>query len=507
MTAALLGLMATAALAAGPVDCSGKPPRNSPCMPSADERVLLNAQVEKAVAFKEAWQVARSREESLRRRSLVGGKYSYEEWIEAHKLLKRSESSMRGSFAAVLKATQDAYGVGPSKKVGTVHGGLLKGETAVWSPMIQEAENLVYKVDRPGKKPVYLSYSEDPDKLGQTLNDGGVFVSFKVLEDCVKYGSPARLAEVIAHEAVHFEAMTSKKGISGHSSAEASAYARGIEVGQMIGLDVERSASLARLHAQYYNNSLDLESGGWVGVPYRARPDSPDYPYQLRSDSFSEDWHRQNARLAAIRYQREGLVRRHEGSDQAAVDQSGATNDYCGYPGMNVSGFEIPAIPCGRTIATPSPGSLPARRAVLPPTVTAPVTPVPPSPPVFDVWGALKKLAKQGCSRPGTVTQGQLDELWPNIFGMVYHRNAGAALGLTGCEAKLLDRLVQWAAEYKPGRFELEAFEYEVRTARGQVESGEPLEPRPRERDYPMPGPEPCLDGAATCVPVTPPKR
>lgn len=507
MMAVLLGLVATAAFGVGAVDCSGKSPRNSPCMPSADERALLNAQVEEAVASKEAWQIARSIEESFRQRSLAGGKESYEEWIKAVKLLERSETLMRGKFAAVLKATQDSYGVGPSKPVGKVHGGLLKGETAVWSPVIQENESLVYKVDRPGKKTVYLSYSEDPDTLGQTLNDGGVIVSFKVLEDCVKYGSPARLAEVIAHEAVHFEAMTSKKGISGYSSTEASAYARGLEVGQMIGLDVERSSDLARLHARYYNSSLDFESGGWLGVPYRARPNSPDYPYQLRSDSFSEDWHRQNARLAAIRYQREGLVRRHAGPDQAAVDRSGTANDYCGYPGMSLAGFDIPAIPCGRTIATPSPGSLPVRTAVPSPPVTVPVMPVAPVPPAFDIWGALKNLAKKGCAQTEAVTQNELDELWPKIFGMVYYENAGARLGLTGCEARLVDRLVQWAAEFKPGRFELGAFEYEVRTARGQVESGEPLGPLRPGRDYPMPGPESCLDGAATCIPVTPPKR
>lgn len=505
MMAASLAIFLAAPLSAGVVPCTGKPPRKSPCMPSQEERDLLLAKIEAAIRSRDDWGSSVTAEADLRKK-LGRRKDStdYEGWKRALTNLNSDEALMRRAFSDLLKDLQDAYGVGPKRRAGTVHGGLLNGSDAVWSPFIQERENLVYKVDRPGKKTVYLSYSEDLETLGQTLNDGGVVISVKVLKRCLEAGSPARLAEVIAHEASHFDDLTSKDGMSGYNSTEASAYTRSLEVGERVGLDVKRSSDLAVLHAEVYNRSFELESGGYLGVPYRAAPNSVDYPYQLNSDAYYPDWVEQNKRLAKIRDQRAELVRRHEGPDQAAVDQSGRASDGCGYPGISVGGVDVPSIPCSRTIYTPPSIPIPAQPAVPPRAVPPAVQPPPPS---FDVWGALKRLTHQGCSRPGTVTQQQLDELWPKIFGMVYYPDAGAQLGLTGCDAALLNRVVRWAADFKPARFELSVFQYEAGMARGDVQTIEDDPPERPRRDYPMPGSEPCLDGRAICGTVTPPKK
>lgn len=506
MTWLLLSLLATSNAIATPVGCSGKAPRTSPCMPSEEERAELMAQIRAAMRLKEDWESSKTLEERLRGQAILARGRDSSDWRLSAKQLEINERAMRQAFARVAKATQEAYGVGPIRQTGRIHGGLLKGEISVWSPVIQEKESLVYKVERPGKKPVYLSYVEDPDTLGQTLNDGGVIISFKVLENCLAAGSPARLAEVIAHEAAHFEDLTSKKGISGYNSAEASAYARSMEVGAKIGLDIDRSSRIADLHGRFHNRSFELESSGFAGTPYRALPGSTDYPYQLRSDSFQDDWHRQHGRVDAIRRQREELARRHAGSSQEAVDRSGNATDACGYPGVSYGEVDIPSIPCPRTIYTPPPGAIPARPVTLPPAVTVPTLPTPPAPPQFDIWGALKELARKGCSNPLAVTQSELDIIWPKIFGMALYPDAAARLGLTGCDAALLDRLVRWASDYKPARFEVSTFLYEASMSRGEIGGGVTDSTGRPQRDYPMPGPEPCLDGRAVCIPVTPPK-
>ena len=499
MMGVLLSFGLLTSQAAGVVDCSGLSPRSSPCMPSESERTELMAQISQAITLHDAWKEQKAVEAELRAKLSGGNTKVYSEWKRAVAGIDTAEQGMRKAFSAVVKATQESYGVGPVKKSGKIHGGLLKGTRPVWDPVIQEKETLVYKVNRPGGKPVYLAYEEDTETLGQSLDDGTVIVSFKVLERCVKFGSPARLAEVIAHEGSHFDGLISKDGISGHNTTEASAYARSIEVGEMIGLDVKRSSELFVLHGNYYNTSRAFESGGFMRAPYRAAPDSTDYPYQLRADAYYEDWMRQNERLGKIREQREKLAARHAGSDQVAVDHSGGVSDACGYPGMSMGGVDVPPIPCPRTIYTPPLISAPVQPAI-PPVVV----PVVPAPPPFDIWGALKALALQGCTRPGTVTQAQLDALWPKIFGMVYYPDAGAQLGLTGCQAALLNRVVRWAADYKPGRFELKVFEYEAGMARGDVRTIDSEPPERPRHDYPMPGSEPCLDGRATCGPVYP---
>lgn len=504
MIAVALVIFLVTPLSAEIVNCTGKPPRTTPCMPRQEERDLLLAKIATAKRLHDDWDKSVKVEAKFREKPGRMNSAEYQGWKDAVADLATKEFLMRRAFSDLVKESQEAYCVGPKHKAGKVHGGLLNGSDAVWSPFIQERESLVYKVDRPGKKTVYLSYSEDLKTLGETLNDGGVVISFKVLQRCLDYGSPARLAEVIAHEASHFDDLTSKDGMSGYNSTEASAYARSMEVGKMIGLDVKRSSDLAVLHAEVYNRSLDFESGGYMGVPYRAAPDSEDYPYQLKSDAYYQGWVDQNKRLATIRNQRAALVRRHEGPDQAAVDQSGRASDDCGYPAMSVGGVDVPAIPCSRTIYTPPPTPIAVQPAVPPRNVPPPVQPAPPQ---FDVWGALKRLARQGCARPETVTQEQLDELWPKIFGMVYYRDAGAQLGLTGCDAALLNRVVRWAADFKPARLELSVFQYEAGMARGDVQTIEHDPPERPRRDYPMPGSEPCLDGRAICGPVIPPKK
>ncbi|TPW20118.1 MAG: hypothetical protein FD126_1998 [Elusimicrobia bacterium] len=468
-------------------------------MPGESERAELMARVSSAIQLHNDWKKSKEEESDLRKKLGRGKSEFYQDWQDSLARIEGRESLMRQALSAVTKSVEEAYGVGVMKRTGKVHGGLLNGEIAVWSPIIQEKESLVYKVDRPGKKPVYLSYSENERTLGQMLNDGGVIISYKVLAECVKWGSPARLAEVIAHEAVHFDGLLSKNGLSGYNSTEASAYARSIEVGGMIGLDEERQEEVALLHGRHYNASLTNELGGIAGVPYRALPNSKDYPYQLKSDAYLGDWEAQSKRVGEILRQREELVRRHAGSDQAAVDRSGGVSDACGYPGTSVGGVEIPPIPCPRMIYTPPLISAPVQAAI-PPVVV----PVVPAPPPFDIWGALKALALQGCTRPGTVTQAQLDVLWPKIFGMVNYPDAGAQLGLTGCQATLLNRVVRWAADYKPGTFQLQTFEYEAGIARGDVRTIESEPPQRPRRDYPMPGSEPCLEGRATCGPVYP---
>lgn len=489
--------------------------RGTPCQPDAIERDSIMESIEAALAKQRAWENARVKEQTAReaiaeaqRKKQRITTESLENWRNSLTFMNDREGEMRRAFSDVVKATQDNYGVGPKKRLGFIKGGPLNGQQTVWAPVIQEKEDLVYRSGS-AQNPHYLRWQEAAGDGAATMDDGMVFISVDMLRSAQLLGSPAALAAMIDHEAAHFEELVGKKGWVGHSMGQHRAYARHEATGKAIGLEESELIRVKGLKDSYHADALSSElADTFLPGGYRPGPTANDYPWQKPStvEKNFEAWKKAQTRLTEIRTQREGFdarlaARRRGEPDGDLRDGLNDSRHSCGGEGWWAGAVYMPSLPCAGTVR-PAPQSVPVQPAI----PSAPV-PVQPAPPPFDIWGALKRLARQGCWQPGTVTQSQLDELWPNIFGMVYYPDAGVQLGLTGCDAVLLTRVVRWAADYKPRRFELSVFEYEASTARGDVGAVEPESPRGRGRDYPMPGSEPCLDGRATCGPVTPPKK
>lgn len=514
MTIALVVILLAADPAQAAVPC--KQPvgrRGTPCQPDAIERDSIMESIEAALAKQLAWEDARAKEHDAReaiataeRRKQRVTTETLQNWRNSLAFMDEKEGEMRRAFSAVMKETQEAYGVGPKKRLGFIKGGPLDGQQTAWAPFIQEKEDLVYR-SGPAQKPHYLRWQEAAGYGAGTMDDGMVFISVDMLRSSQMLGSPAALAAMIDHEAAHFEELVSKRGWVGYNMGEHLGYSRHVETGKAIGLEESELARVELLKDAYYSAALSSRlADAFLPGGYRPGPTSDDYPWQKPAtvEKNFEAWEKAQARLKEIRSQREDFearleARRRGEPDGDLHDGLNDSRHSCGGEGWWVGGVYMPSMPCAGTVR-PVPGAAPVHPSV--PPVSLPVQPAPPS---FDIWGALKRLARQGCSQPGTVTQDQLDELWSRIFGMVNYPDAADQLGLTGCDAVLLNRVVRWAAEYKPGRFQLSVFEYEARAARGDVGTVEPESRQRPGRDYPMPGSEPCLEGRATCGPVTPP--
>lgn len=409
MSALLVGIALLISPAQAQTAC-GKTARTSPCMPSAAEQAALMTIIGTAVEQRQAWEAAKKKEHDLRQSIWERHSLNYPEWRKAYELMEANEKVMRATFARVLRETQRVYGVDPKMKSGTVQGGHLVGQSALWKPVIK-TESSLYMVPRAGKPTVYLKYSHDPDQAGGTLDDGQVVISYEALLRAQVNGTPAILAAVIDHEGDHFDKLVGEKGgWNAYDSVEASAYARELETADAIGLEEHERNLVKRLHARHYFRALARElRDSAQGREYSAAPLSGDYPYVPKPETHYKEWTDYQAGLDRIKAEREELNKRlaavqrgepaewPDSSDKRRPAQGSDRSNGCGGEGWWAGEIYMPPLPCGQMIYKPAPRGIPAHASPLPPGATA----VPSQPPHRAVAAVrLSDLATRICADP-----------------------------------------------------------------------------------------------------------
>lgn len=373
--------------------------RAAPCKPSREERDAVLDKIKAALELEGKWRSAQQEEVDQReamalllRQHRNPPPKMLTDWKESSDRLTDLEGEMRQAFSEVMKATQESYGVGPQKRVGKVKGGHLDGEPAFWAPIVEEADDFVYRAG-PKENPAYLRWQAAAGDGTDTLDDGTVFVSLELLRVAKKQGSPAVLAAAIDREAERFEQLTSKNGWSGADSVKYRAYRRQEETGSAIDLDDAEMRRVAKLRQKY----ADLASPRELWPGYRAGPTSNDYPYRrdIELDGNSDVWKNAQKNLAAIREQREDfntrLAARHEGNPEDGMsDGLNEGRPPCGGQGLWAGDVYFPSLPCEGTVR-PSPEPVP-------------VTVARPDPPPVAVVPAylLTALADRICSDPSS---------------------------------------------------------------------------------------------------------
>lgn len=390
-------------------------PRTSPCMPDKAERDAVMGKIEAALTLESNWRDELTAERNLRnalevavRRKRDPSMKELETWKENLIRVDKAEIKMRKAFSAVMKATQETYGVGPQKRFGTITGGLLDGQKTAWAPVIQEQADLVYRSDRPGEQPAYLMWQEAAGDGAATMDDGTVFLSLKVLQRAKQLHSPAVLAALIDHEAAHFENLVSKEGWRGFDLEQSRGYRREKDTGEIIGLEKIELERAEEWRNSFWARALPRElADSRLPGGYRAGPLSKDYAYkkQSASDENSKTWQNAQSRLKTIRVLNEEFnarleARRGEGPGESMRDGLNDSTSSCGGTGWWAGDVYIPALPCPDEVYTPEPprGPPPDVRAV---PAVPPAAAIPAQPPVRAVPVVrLSELAALICADP-----------------------------------------------------------------------------------------------------------
>ena len=379
--------------------------RTSPCMPVKAEQHAVMGKIDAALIKEAKWRDRRTTEDELREAleetKRRGGNPSLREleaWHDSLTKLNEAEGEMRRAFSGVLNTTQDSYGVGPKKRLGTIKGGHLDAQQTVWAPVIQENEDLVYRSGS-AQNPAYLRWQEAAGDGAATMDDGMVFVSVELLRTAKRHGSPAVLAAMIDHEAAHFEALVSKEGWTGFDSGQYRAYLRQETTGAAIGLEESEQKWAESQRKDFAGRAVFREM--WPG--YRAEPGSDDYPYRKDKDIKEnfETWKGAQKRLAEIVAQRDDfnarLAARHQGEpDEGMRDSLNGSRHSCGGAGSWAGGVYLPSFPCEGTVRS-SPEEAPTLPAG-PPAVVRPVQPPAYAAPIY----LLSALAARICADPST---------------------------------------------------------------------------------------------------------
>lgn len=373
-------------------------PRRTPCMPSPKERgqiMHLLSDVRKAET--ELFD-ALAREERLRADAVKKGGRFLTEWSERYEAVKERSAEINQKSKEVVRLTQLYYGVGPNQHDGRVANGPFAKSRAHWQPVLQKAEDFVYRAERADGSPFFMKYPDNGSSYATTLEDGTTFISQRVLSRALEYGSPAIIAAALHHEGAHFDGLVGK-GWKSRESAEYNALARELAIDEDIGLeDVEVEWSKRK-----------RKEIGPLGAALRQT--NPFINADL-SDSNSVEWGDAQARLRAIRKEREALEQRlqarrqgrHEGTLRDSLNErrpDGTASNGCGSAGMWVGEVFFPPMPCPEVIYTPPSQAPPA--AAAPPAVV-----VPAQPPAAAAPGIrLTELAARFCADPSAAT-------WPS---------------------------------------------------------------------------------------------
>lgn len=424
---------------------------------------------------------------------------------------------MRKEFQEAAALTSRYYGIQPKKPASKIHGGLLDGREARWEPVMQEEQDVVYRVKETG---VYLKVKDSvKDKDGQrrliqseTLDDGSVHVSLRVFREALDAGGgegdPAILAARLAVEQARFNMLVCADAVicpkqgkwANKESVESIAMKSARMAGLRFGLDSDSVAKLLNRELEMKAAIVDAEEGHSNLTPgYAGFPDS---------QSNMTEWGEFRARLRGIRRQQAVLNSKLEAYHRGAPEDqwrdapnsgsrhegTGVGND-CGNFGWEAGDVHVPPLPCGEAMYVPSPVAGAAPVAAMPNTppiaIAAPgAGPVP----VFDVWGTLTDLARRGCQNQWSVPQEEIDAKWERLRGMQSYSNASDTLNLGGCERKLFETLMFNASNSNPLRLTADLFASWATAAKGQL----PLPPIDGGHRGTNPSPsDPCAGGGS----------
>lgn len=140
-----------------------------------------------------------------------------------------------------------------------------------------------------------------------------------------------------------------------------------------------------------------------------------------------------NERVAAARTSREESAR-HDGVASGHPSSGGPYGDCAPSPGL-------PA-PCGPKVSPPILSATPGRIGPAPGHAEAIASPPPAQAlPAFDAWSELSGLAARGCSNPSSVTDEELQRLWPRLERAPAAEAQARKMGLSGCQLALFLKL------------------------------------------------------------------
>lgn len=416
----LLLLLGVSAQAEPAVCAAPRGKRTVPCKPPPLERAELMEAINEAVTLR------RERDALLlselppveKLRDLSWGELV--DWKNRFDELETAETKMREQFKKVLQLAEQSYGVRAAVGVSRIAGGEMKGELAVWNPIIQESQDLVFRSLRVGKTDQFFKFNNLAGDFATTFDDGTVMISYRTLERCVESGNPAFLAATIAHEAAHFDALVAR-GWRGYHAEQVSAYTAEMRVGSRIGLDGD-DLSLARERLATHRVKESSEALSGIVKPAHQPAE--------QSDANAGEFADVQDDLRDIRVKRDALIARFEReADERMRRLRDSAND-------------------------PSP---PAAPAVLPQPVFPAELPRPVEPAFVPQW-TINALAAAGCLDPWAKPQEELDFDWARLRGTAYRPDWADSMSLSGCQRVLFLRLLSMASAGTPERLTRDTF-------------------------------------------------
>lgn len=335
---------------------------------------------------------------------------------------------------------------------------------------------------RKGDLTVGVDHDEYRKYDGSTVGDGYTVLWANPIDPKTKkLLTPPALARLLHHELKHFEIKTTSRrgGPLGPNREEVEVYKADLaELGNFGFLPAEEKSQQASLTAsrdqyqrQVYKDdtsvkfqSFSARVGGFIWGGHDIN--------DAALESSIPGLYISAATLNEIRARAEQLderivsgqeERRWESVDDARepvedVEASGSSNSGESGPGGPAcataprGGIPTPCIaPSYSRIPVTAAGGSQAIPARLPEPAVAASLP-------RDRWADLKNLAVRGCADLGSVTQAEIDGIWPSLRGLPFSESRASEMGLSGCSMNLFQRLLWMAADGNPVRMTVEVF-------------------------------------------------